>query len=43
MHAKAGAVSITLGATAPHSSHTIGDWNSAIGRRAVNGPHVGQA
>ncbi len=43
MQAKAGAVSITRGAAVPHSSHGIGNWNSAIGRSAVNGPQAGQS
>jgi hypothetical protein len=43
MHAKAGAVSNTRGATVPHRSHAIGKANSAIGRIAVNGPQPGQS
>jgi hypothetical protein len=43
MQAKAGAVSITRGAAVPQSSHGIGNWNSAIGRMAVNGPQAGQS
>jgi hypothetical protein len=42
MQAKAGAVSSTRGEAVPHSSHGIGNWNSAIGRMAVNGPQSGQ-
>jgi hypothetical protein len=43
MQAKAGAVSSTRGDAVPHSLHGIGNWNSAIGRMAVNGPQSGHA